>query len=75
MNAHRQASGKRPLRKVSAAGLSGAVTTVVLWLVELSGVEVPAVVAAAVTTIVAASMGYYVPSAPYETHYVVHRTV
>jgi hypothetical protein len=57
---------RAPIRKVNAAGLSGAVTTLVLWLVELTGVTVPTVVAAAITTVVAAGVGYLVPSAPGE---------
>jgi hypothetical protein len=60
------ASRRAPIRKVSATGLSGAAATIVLWLVELTGVAVPTPVAAAITTVVAAGMGYAVPSAPGE---------
>jgi hypothetical protein len=57
---------KRPIRKVGAAGLSGAVATLVLWVIEATAATVPAPVAAAITTVVAAGMGYLVPSAPGE---------
>lgn len=50
----------RPLRKVNAAALSGALATVVLWLIEF-GTEVPTVVAAAITTLVAAGVAYLTP--------------
>jgi hypothetical protein len=61
-------STKRPVRKVNAAGLSGAVATLVLWVVEATAATVPAPVAAAITTVVAAATGYLVPSAPDEPH-------
>jgi hypothetical protein len=57
---------KRPIRKVNATGLSGAAATIVLWLVDTAGLEVPAAVAAAITTVVAAGTGYLTPSAPGE---------
>lgn len=57
----------KPVRKVTAAGTSGALATVVVWIVDTAvGVEVPAVVAAAIATLVAAGTGYGVPSAPGE---------
>lgn len=59
-------TSKRPVRKVATAGASGAAATIVLWLVELSGVTVPTPVAAAITTVVAAGIGYLTPSAPGE---------
>jgi hypothetical protein len=59
---------KRPIRKVNAAGLAGAVATLVLWVVEATALTVPAPVAAAITTVVAAGIGYLVPSAPDEPH-------
>jgi hypothetical protein len=57
---------KRPVRKVNAAGLAGAVTTLVLWVVEATAATVPAPVAAAITTVVAAGIAYLTPSAPGE---------
>lgn len=61
------ATPKRPVRKVGAAGLSGGMATIVLWLVDdVGGLDVPTVVAAAITTVVAAGMGYVVRSAPGE---------
>jgi hypothetical protein len=56
----------KPVRKVNSAGLAGAVATLVLWVVEATAVTVPAPVAAAITTVVAAGIAYFVPSAPGE---------
>ena len=48
-----------PVPKVVAAGLGGAVATILLWLVEVTtGVEVPALVAGAATTLLAFAAGY-----------------
>ena len=56
-------TGLAPTRKVSTAGVSGAATAVVLWIVDSAGVEVPAGIAAAIATIVAAALAYAVPPA------------
>jgi hypothetical protein len=66
-------SRRAPIRKVNAAGLSGAAATIVLWLVDTAGLEVPAAVAAAITTVVAAGVGYLTPSAPDEAGGKSHR--
>lgn len=48
-----------PQPKVVAMGLSGAVTAIVLWLVStFTQVEMPAEVAAALTTVVGFLFGY-----------------
>jgi len=56
-------AGSAPTRKVSTAGVSGAATAVVLWIVDSAGVDVPAGIAAAIATIVAAALAYAVPPA------------
>lgn len=49
-------------QKVVAAGLSGAVTTVVLWILSyFYQVEVPGDVASAITTIIGVAIAYLVP--------------
>jgi hypothetical protein len=47
--------------KVQASVLGAAAATIALWLISLSGVEVPIEVAGAVTTIIVAVLGYMVP--------------
>lgn len=60
------ATGLVPIRKVSAGAAGGAAATVALWLIDLTGVVVPALVAAAITLLVTAGLAYAVPSAPGE---------
>lgn len=51
-----------PTRKVATAGISGAVVAILIWVLQATtDVEVPAEVAAAVTTIVAFVLSYLVP--------------
>lgn len=51
-----------PNRKVTAAGLAGALTTVLAWLLAATTkVEVPPEVAAAITTILTVGTAYLVP--------------
>ena len=57
-------AGLAPIREVSTAGVSGAITAVVLWVVDSAGVDVPAGIAAAITTIVAAGLAYLAHPAP-----------
>lgn len=52
---------KRPEAKVLAAGVSGAATTLIIFIAGLFGLEVPAEVAAAAVTVVAAVAGYLAP--------------
>lgn len=49
---------RRPTRKVTGAGLGGAIAVVWVWLIELSGTSVPPEVAAALATIAAFGGGY-----------------
>ena len=44
--------------KVQAAGAAGAITILLVWIVGLFGLEVPAEVASAFTTLVAFGAGY-----------------
>ena len=44
--------------KIASAGIAGALTVVLVWLVGVLGVEVPAEVASAVTVIIAFAAGY-----------------
>lgn len=44
--------------KVAAGGVAGAFVTVLVWAAALAGVEVPAEVAAALTTLVSFGAGY-----------------
>jgi hypothetical protein len=48
-------------KKVTAAALAGAVVTIAIWILHMFDVEVPAEVAAAITTVLAAVAGYLAP--------------
>jgi hypothetical protein len=50
-----------PEKKVTAATLAGAVVTIVVWILKLSGVDLPAEVATAITTVLVAVAGYMAP--------------
>jgi len=50
-----------PEKKVTAAALAGAIATILVWILNLAGVDMPAEVAAALTTILAAVAGYMAP--------------
>lgn len=50
-----------PQRKVSSGALGGAVATVILWAISLTGIDVPAAVAAAIATVVVTAVAYLVP--------------
>ena len=52
-----QASNK-PTRKVQAAGISGALVTVLVYGLSLAGIELPPEIAAAAVTLVAAGTAY-----------------
>jgi hypothetical protein len=57
-------TGRNPLvpeKKVTAAALAGASVTIIIWILRLANVDVPAEVAAAITTILAAAAGYLAP--------------
>lgn len=59
---HRLTGDLTPVRKVGAGALGGALATIALWLLGLTGVEVPAAVAAAITLLVTAGVAYLVPN-------------
>lgn len=44
--------------KVAAGGAAAAVTTVLVWVAAMLGVDVPAEVAAALTTLISFGVGY-----------------
>ena len=50
-----------PEKKVTAATLAGAIATVLVWILHLIGIDIPAEVSAALTTILAAVAGYFAP--------------
>lgn len=51
-----------PNRKILAAGLAGAITSILAWvLIVTTDVEIPANVAAAITTVLTFAAGYFVP--------------
>jgi hypothetical protein len=54
-----------PVPKIAAAGIAGAVTVVLVWLLGLfTSVEVPPEVASAITTIFAFVAGWLMPDRP-----------
>lgn len=60
-------ASKAPIHKVKAGGLTGAVATVLVWWADsIPGVDVPAIVAAAITTLATAGTAYLARSAPGE---------
>ncbi|MDN3355063.1 hypothetical protein [Actinomadura sp. DC4] len=50
-----------PEKKVTAAALAGAISTILVWVLHLAGVDMPAGVASAITTVLAAVAGYMAP--------------
>jgi hypothetical protein len=52
-----------PVPKVVAAGVTGALTVLLVWLAGLADIEVPPEVASAVTTILSFIAGYMAPRA------------
>lgn len=62
-----RAASARPLGKITAATLAGAVTVLIAWLARVVWqVEIPAEVQAAITTLIAALAGYLTPLLPGE---------
>lgn len=56
------ATARKVLGATAGAGVAGAITTIVIWIIEhpgVLGVNVPADVAAAMTTVIAAVATYY----------------
>lgn len=62
MNEHEAPVSLVPTRKVASGALGGAVATLVLWIIDVTGVELPQAVAAAIATIVVFAVAYLVPS-------------
>ena len=54
-----------PIRKVTAAGIAGVLVTIILWLLSAFApeLEIPEEVAAALTTVIAFIVAYFVPPA------------
>jgi len=52
---------KAPITKVSAAGIGGAVATIVVGIIEAGGGNVDGSLAAAITTVCAFAAGYVTP--------------
>jgi hypothetical protein len=48
-------------RKVQAGGAAGALTVILVWAAGTAGLDVPAEVASAFTTLIAAAAGWLIP--------------
>lgn len=48
--------------KVTAAVLAGAITTIIVWVLSLLGVDMPVVVQGAITTLLSGVAGYMTPA-------------
>lgn len=49
----------KPSNKTTATVVSGALVTVIVWIANTYGVDIPAEVSAAVVTLVATAIGYF----------------
>lgn len=56
-----------PDRKVAAGGLAGAITTLIQFVLIQVGVEMDAMTASAMTTVLMFTVSYFVPSKPGDT--------
>lgn len=52
---------QKPNTKVAAGGLAGGLSMLIIWGIGAAGVEVPAEVAAAITTLITFAVSYFVP--------------
>lgn len=52
----------KPSAKTGLTVVAGAVVTVLVWIATLNDIDVPGEVAAAVTTIIAGGIGYFLPA-------------
>lgn len=52
----------KPVPKVAAAGTSGAAATVLVWIADAVGLDLPPAVAAALVTLAAFAAGYLTPA-------------
>lgn len=50
---------KRPVRKITVAGVAGAVTVLIVFVLGMFGVPVPPEVAASMTTLIMFGAGYF----------------
>jgi hypothetical protein len=50
-----------PTRKIGAAGISGALVFIAVWVASRFGVDVPADVATAAAVLITAGVGYFIP--------------
>ena len=50
-----------PSTTVGATALGGAIATIVIWILTITGIVVPDTVAAAIATLCAAIFGWFVP--------------
>jgi len=53
-----------PQRKVVAGGATGALSSIVVWLLQQQGIDVPPEIAVAITTLLSFVVSYLVPNAP-----------
>lgn len=60
---HEAESSLAPSRKVASGALGGAVATIILWIIDTAGVNMPQAVAGAITAVVAIVIAYWVPNA------------
>jgi putative flippase GtrA len=58
-----QQSSAAPIRKVWVGAVAGAATTIAVWALSLAKVDVPAVVASAITTLLTFIISYIVSPA------------
>ncbi|MDP9456959.1 MAG: hypothetical protein M3Q49_11630 [Actinomycetota bacterium] len=58
MTTNRTTGSSAPTPKIAAAGIGGAIATILVWVVGLLGLEVPAEVAAAFATVISFAAGY-----------------
>lgn len=52
----------KPSAKTGLTVIAGAIVTVLVWIATMNNIEVPGQVAAAVTTIIAGIIAYFVPA-------------
>ena len=53
----------KPERKIAAAAVAGAITTILVFVLSQVGVQLPAEVASAVAFLITVAVGYFVPNA------------
>lgn len=53
-------NGNKPSRKVGAGALAASASVILVWLIGLTGVEVPPAISSAFTTLIGFGVSYYV---------------